>query len=155
MIRLDTAQPEAGSQSPPGNSKHPRPRARPLKQAKKRTHEHETSPSLQPQNVGQIQSAVSEATATGTVESAHPSPLVQGGESEDSGEDTPQLLCKRPNPTSCESNKVGKRQKISEPAQTHVAEASNRSADVVAAAKSKYIDSAYEGSLMRCTSIWR
>jgi len=96
LIGRDSQQPEAGSESTPATSSNkPRPRARPLNRAK--THPHATpgsSPRLQ--NTDELQTAVSEATAVGTMESAHASLPTQGSEKEDS-EGTQQLPRKRPN----------------------------------------------------------
>jgi hypothetical protein len=106
----DSEQPEAGSESTPATSSNkPRPRARPLNRA--RTQPHSTpgsSPRLQ--NTDELQTAVSEATAVGTMEPAHASLPTQGSEKEDS-EDTQQLSRKRPNRASPELHYADKRRK--------------------------------------------
>jgi hypothetical protein len=102
----------------------------------------------------QMQPATSAAAAVGMVESAHASPAAQGVEHEDSQEDTPRLSQKRPGPTLHQLNRADKRQKIWDQFQAEeIAETTNRSADVNAAAKGKYILMAFWRHAPKCTSV--
>jgi len=93
----DAAQPEAGSQPPPaGSSKNPRPKARPLNQAKRQVQ----------QTVDETHPVISEVVPNVMLESAHASsPPTQGVEDEVSREDTLRAPRKRPAPTSPVLNK--------------------------------------------------
>jgi hypothetical protein len=138
MVEKDGAQP--GVDSPTGNSKNPRPRARPLNRAKTKTQVISSSPQLQ----GQTQPPASGAATAGIVESARASSPTQGVENEDSEEDTPRLSRKRPSPTSHQLNRARKRQKILDQVQSKVPETMNRSADVNAAAEGNYIPMVFQ-----------
>ena len=111
VIERGAEQPEAGSEpTPAGSSKKPRPRARLLAKAKIQAPAAPV-PSPRPQDTDEILLAVSEATAAGTVESPHAPLPAQGGEKEDSREDTQRPPRKRPNPASHEPHYADKRRK--------------------------------------------
>jgi len=112
VVEGNAEQPEAGSEPPPAKgTKKPRPKARPLAKAKTQTHT-TPGPSPDPQITGEIQPAVSEATAVGAMESAHASPPAREGE-ENSREDAQRLSRKRANPASHGPHHTDKRRKTS------------------------------------------
>lgn len=149
-MERDAVRPEVDTPPPPaGSSKNVRPRARPLKRVKSQVKV--TSDSTpQPRSTGQIQPA-----AVRAVESVHASPPTQGVENDGSHEDTLRLPQKRPDPTLHQLNHADKRQKITDQAQSEVAETMNPSADMDAAAEGKYILKwFFKGLLLKHTSTW-
>ena len=111
IVERDAEQPRAGSEPPPAKStKKPRPKARPLGKAKTQTRA-TSGPSPDPQITGEVQPAVSEATAVGAMNIAHASSPAREGEEEDPRGDTQRLSRKRANPASHESHRTDKRRK--------------------------------------------